>query len=96
MRKRGRIDENHKEIVCALRKLGMSVINLSSLGGGTPDLLVGYGINFLLEIKKTEKSKLTPAQENFFENYNGIVFRVSSAEEAIEKMQNELRRFGLL
>ena len=41
MRKRGRTDGNQSEIVKALRKLGYSVLVMSSMGGGAPDICVG-------------------------------------------------------
>ena len=41
MRKRGCVDENQPQIVSELRKLGYSVLVMSSLGGGAPDILVG-------------------------------------------------------
>lgn len=45
-------DGNHGEIVDALRKAGASVLDLAAVGGGAPDLLVGYrGVNYLIEIK---------------------------------------------
>lgn len=39
MRRRGKVDDNHKEIVDALRANGWTVGSLASLGGGWPDLL---------------------------------------------------------
>lgn len=45
-------DANHREIVAAFRKLGAGVIDLSPLGYGVPDLLVGTKrVNYLVEIK---------------------------------------------
>lgn len=47
-----RVDGNQKEIVDALRAAGADVIDLSGVGGGVPDLIVGYGgRNFLMEVK---------------------------------------------
>lgn len=52
------MDQNHAEIVHALRDVGCSVLSLASLGRGAPDLLCGYkGRNVLLEVKKP-KGKL--------------------------------------
>lgn len=60
--KHGRIDANQSEIVAALRACGCTVAITSDVGGGFPDLVVGYqGRNFLLEIK-TPGGKLTPDQ----------------------------------
>ena len=45
-------DANHQEVVDAMRALGASVIDTSHMGGGFPDLIVGYrGVTLLMEIK---------------------------------------------
>ncbi len=52
MRRRARTDNNQAPIVAALRSLGASVTSLHAVGGGCPDLLVGYdGRTLLLEVK---------------------------------------------
>lgn len=65
MRLRGRRDANHKAIVDAFRRVGCSVLDLSNVGNGCPDILVGVpsgrmlgegarwstAINLLVEIK---------------------------------------------
>ena len=52
MRQRGRTDNNHQEIMDYLRKtMGAQVQDLSGVGKGCPDLLVGWrGVDFLLEV----------------------------------------------
>lgn len=83
MRVRARVDKNQVEIVNALRKAGRTVRCLHQLGNGAPDLLVGFrGVNYLLEIKY-KKGKLTDDQKKFFADWNGTVYPVYSAEEAI-------------
>jgi len=62
-----KIDENHQEVVRALRTAGATVHSLAAVGKGVPDLLVGYrGQTFLMEIKDGRKSpserKLTEPQ----------------------------------
>ena len=42
MRKFGKTDANHADIVDALRRVGASVVSLASVGNGVPDLLVGF------------------------------------------------------
>ena len=69
MRYASRHDENHKTLVSAFMSLGCSVVDLSRVGGGCPDLLVscgGYGspASVLVEIK-TEKGRLNAAQKEF-------------------------------
>lgn len=49
---RGRLDDNHKEVVDALEKAGALVLDMSHVGRGFPDLIVGVRGKFLLmEIK---------------------------------------------
>lgn len=51
-RRRAKRDANHAAIVKALELAGCSVLDLSAVGGGAPDVLVGYRCsNVLLEIK---------------------------------------------
>lgn len=81
-----RVDENQKEIVDALEKIGCSVIVI----GRPVDLLVGYRAhNFLIECKNPDsrygsKDEGTPTQRNFFKAWKGQVRKVWSPEEAIE------------
>lgn len=65
--RRRRVDENQKQIVAALRKIGACVLDLSGSGGGVMDLLVIYRARVLMvEVKNPAKPKadqsLTPAQ----------------------------------
>ena len=69
-------DGNHKEIVKAFRDSGCTVLDLASVGGGCPDLLVGYGgRNILVEVKDGSKPpsarKLTPDQVVFCDSWRG-------------------------
>lgn len=85
MRLRAKVDDNQKVIVEALRKAGRAVAITSTVGNGFPDLVVGFGgKNFLLEIKKTSKSKLTPDQLEFISFWRGQWARVETVEEAIK------------
>lgn len=66
-----RVDLDQKQVIAQLERMGFSVLNLSAVGKGCPDLLVGKnGRNFLLEIK-SEKGILTPAQVEFHKNWQG-------------------------
>ncbi len=66
-----RRDANHGEIVSALERCGWSVLDISQVGGGAPDLLVGYhGRNVLCEIK-TGRSKLRAGQEDWHAGWRG-------------------------
>ena len=53
MRRRARVDATHGEIVRTLQGAGYSVVDLSRVGGGVPDLLVGgRGGAWLVEAKR--------------------------------------------
>lgn len=83
-----KIDDNQKQIVRALKRIGASVQSIASVGLGVPDLLVGLrGVNYLLEVKDGGKPKshqeLTVAEEDFHRNWRGQVNIVRNAEEAI-------------
>jgi len=76
-----KVDENHKEIVLALREIGASVFDTSSVGRGFPDLVVGWqGVNYLVEIKTT-KGKPTDYQVNFFIHWRGQAVLVRAASD---------------
>lgn len=88
MRRFGKVDRNHTEIVAALRKIGATVRSLASVGKGCPDLVVGYGgVNVLLEVKDGKKppsaQKLTPDEETFVREWRGRVVVVTSVEDAV-------------
>ena len=89
MRRAGRVDANHADIVAALRFFGASVVPTGGVGDGFPDLLVGYfGETYLIEIKDGSKSpaerRLTPAQEKWHREWKGDpVFVAKSAAEAV-------------
>ncbi|KAF1009508.1 MAG: hypothetical protein GAK28_00146 [Luteibacter sp.] len=70
MRYAARVDDNHAEIVRALQRIGVYVVDCSHVGSGFPDLLVAFrGVWTLIEIKDGDKPpsrrKLTPAQTIF-------------------------------
>ena len=95
MRYRGKTDANQPEIVRALRQAGATVLSLSNMGSGCPDLLVGSaGKNFLLEIKdparKPSEQRLTPAEQEFHEMWHGQVSVVKTVEEAIAVLAKNL------
>jgi len=80
---RHRSDNNQKDIVSALRKIGAKVW----LIGEPVDALVAYRKQtWLMEFKNKEwYNKLTPAQKVFFEEWiGGPLLIVHTAEQAIE------------
>lgn len=88
MRYAAKTDQNHAEIAAALRAAGATVCDLSRVGGGCPDLLVGgHGINYLLEIKDGKKppSKrmLNGIQKEWHVRWRGSVSIVTSVDDAL-------------
>jgi len=82
-----RVDSNQAEIVEALRKIGCVVTPTHMVGSGYPDITVGFrGRTILLEIK-SEKGKLTEAEEDWFLAWTGEAYVVRSVEEALEVVQ---------
>jgi hypothetical protein len=78
------VDGNQKEIVDDLRRIpGCTVAILSAVGGGVPDLLVGYrGHNLLFELKDPSKPKadqeLTDDQKRWHAAWAGQVMTAYS------------------
>lgn len=91
MRRAAKTDTNHQEIVEGLRATGCSVLDLSAVGKGCPDILVGRnGINVLMEIK-TKNGKLNEKQVGWHESWKGIVATVTDLNQAIEIMNDVLK-----
>lgn len=93
-----RTDANHVEIVSALRAVGCSVMDLSHVGRGCPDILVSdlHDRLVLIEIK-TAKGKLNRRQLEWHEQWRGgsvvIVRTVDEALRAVgaDKMRTSSR-----
>jgi len=84
MRYAKRVDANQDQIVSALRAAGAYVWII-----GLPvDLLVGYkGHTFLVEVKDGAKKRLTPLQDDFFQNWTGSTLaRIDSPEAALRML----------
>jgi len=79
-----KVDNNQLEIVKVFKSLGATVLNLSGVGKGCPDLLIGYkGISVLVEIK-SKTGKFTEPQLKFMEQWRGgAVNRIDSIDGAI-------------
>lgn len=80
-----KVDKNQSEIVKAFKALGASVFDASHIGGGFPDLVIGYRhTTVLVEIKSSEKAAFTDPQLKFMENWKGSsVSRINDVDGAI-------------
>jgi hypothetical protein len=93
MKYRPRTDENQKQIVAELRRYGASVAVLAHLGGGVPDLLVGFrGKNYLFEVKNPKvrpaDRKLSDDERVFHALWSGQLATVHSTEEIISIIEH--------
>jgi len=92
VRRAARVDGNQAEIVEALRGIpDCTVSDTSAVGGGFPDLCVGYrGFNFFFEIKDPQQPKhrheLTPEQAKFHGAWKGQIQKVFTLKEIITAM----------
>ena len=87
MRRAANLDSNHTRIAEALRRIGATVQSLAPMGGGVPDLLVGYhSYNVLLEVKYPSKTpshrKLTTGEQRWHGTWGGQVAVVETEEQA--------------
>ena len=79
-------DANQSAIVAVLREVGATVVDLSAVGRGVPDLLVGFrGVSYLLEVKNVKgKNRTTPDQDVFYAWWRGApAIIVRTADEAL-------------
>ena len=94
MRRRPRIDGNHRAVTEALEAVGASVQSLAAVGDGCPDLLVGRGgCIWLIEVKDGSKRasarQLTKDQRDWINWFNGEVHIVTSVDEALRVVLRE-------
>lgn len=95
---RHRRDEVHGEIVSALVRSGHSVLDLSQVGGGCPDILVSRaGVTILAELKTptpaTRKDKDFSKKQRIFRNkWKDEIVLATSAEDVIEEINQRIRR----
>lgn len=84
-----RVDQNQREIVEALRRVGASVEHIHMVGHGVPDLMVGYfsaatgrHITIAMEVKMPG-GKLTKDELEWHYNWRGLACVVRSVDEAL-------------
>lgn len=79
-----RVDSNQNAIVKALRKMGFSVLILTAVKNGCPDLLCSKNKrNVLIEVK-TKEGNLNEKQKEFRANWNAEIFVIRDVEDCIE------------
>lgn len=94
MRRRARVDSTQGEIVRTLRAAGFNVVDLSRVGGGVPDLMVGgRGGTWLVEAKSPGRMNAEnaagtlTAQRGFRDTWRGCpVIVATSGVEALRAM----------
>lgn len=82
-----RADDNQAEIVADLRAIGATVAILSKVGGGVPDLLVGWrGTNYLFEVKNLNGrgARFTPAEGDFIASWKGQVCAILNTQDILK------------
>ena len=84
-----RVDANQADIVKALRAVGCNVAVTSQMGGGFPDIVVGFrGRLFLMEVKDgslpPSARKLTKPEQVFHAKWAGYVHIINSIDEALQ------------
>lgn len=85
-----RVDKNQSEIVRYLREYWKaSVFPTHMVGGGFPDIVVGFNSKtFLIEIKSSPNSKLTTKQQHFIDNWQGNYYIVSNTQDVDSILEN--------
>lgn len=91
MRYGAKKDANHDEIVDALKAVGVSVIDMSHVGKGFPDLIIGFrSETILVEIKNPKtaygKKGLNKNQQKWKEQWIGGPYCVVDSVEAALRM----------
>lgn len=95
MRRAARVDDNHAEILDAVRSLGAMVVDTSAVGSGFPDAIIGWrGRLIWIEIKDGAKRpsarKLTPSQCVFHAEWA----RINCPVHVVETVSDALRLLG--
>lgn len=90
MRRASRTDANHAQIKNAFLRLGFSVHDTHTVGGGFPDLAVAKHRQTLLIEIKTDKGKLGPSQYSFRSTWRGDIYTVRTVNDVVD-LYNTMR-----
>ena len=91
MRRKAKVDTNQKEITKKLRSLGFSVALTHHVGKGFPDLIIGFcGVNVMIELKSTPKSKLTEDEKTWHRAWLGQVDTASSFDQCLARILDNM------
>ena len=86
MTKYTRLDSNHPEIVQGLKGIGATVQTLANVGGGCPDLLVGWqDNNYLFEVKPQGQT-LRKNQRDWHLSWQGQVRTVWDLDDCLKEL----------
>ena len=90
-----RIDANQPEIVAAFERLGCSVIDLSGVGHGVPDLAVSVFRQTVFVEVKTESGVLEPSQIRYHREskaWNDVARNLADVERIVAAMRRQVHR----
>lgn len=84
-----RVDSNQKSLFSLWRKLGATVQDLSKVGKGCPDCIVGFrDVNYLVEIKDGSRypseRRLTEDEFKWHRHWAGQVCVIENTDQARE------------
>lgn len=90
--KYGRTDANHSEVIGWFEYMGCTVVDLSQIGSGVLDLLVGLvGVDVIVEVK-TEDGKLRHCQQTFIDKWRGRKPAVVRTQQDCIDLVQKIRR----
>jgi Holliday junction resolvase len=91
-------DEFHSQIALELSEAGFSVLDLSRVGGGCPDLLIARnGVIAMVEIKtaigrKAPLERLKPNQTEFHAGWKGPIITAFTASQVLYEFNLLIKR----
>jgi Holliday junction resolvase len=85
-----KVDGNQRDIIATFESCGFTVVNLSRVGEGCPDLLIGRaGKCWLVEAKNPEgRNRIEQSQIDFAEAWNGPDIAIVRTVEDVVRWSN--------